>query len=467
MLDLHRAILRNDLVSFVRRTFDTVVPGQDFHMNWHVDALAHVLERCRRREIKRLIVLMPPRNLKSIAVSVAFPAFILGRDPGARIICASYSQELANKHARDCRAVLDSDWYRGTFPNTRLGSSRAATHDFETTKRGGRLATSVGGTLTGRGGSYIIVDDPMKPDEAVSETSRHAVLEWFKNTVLSRLDDKTRDVIIVVMQRVHEDDLAGVLMQDPSWHVLELPAIADGDVVVPLTLGRTKLRREGEVLSPTREPREVLEQLQRTMGSYDFAAQYQQKPAPKGGGLIKWAWFRTYDQPPIKQRGDRIVQSWDIAHTISETADYSVCTTWLLRDRTSYLLHVLRKKLEYPELKKLLIAHALTYDASTVLIENKNAGQPLLQELKQMPGLYAIPCDPEKDKETRMYAETPQIECGDVVLPQDAPWLADFRAEICAFPKAKHDDQVDSMSQYLFWVRELTSRVVPRLRRLD
>lgn len=463
MLDLLRALLRNDLVSFTRRTFDTVVPGQDFHMNWHVDALAHVLERCRRREIKRLIVLMPPRNLKSIAVSVAFPAFVLGRDPTAKIICASYSQELSNKHARDCRAVMESDWYRRTFPNTRLSLSRAAIHDFETTKRGGRLATSVGGTLTGRGGSYIIIDDPMKPDEAASEATRQAAIEWFKNTVLSRLDDKSRDVMIVVMQRVHEDDLAGILMQDPSWHVLELPAIADADAVIPLTLGRTKLRREGDVLSPTREPREVLDQLQRTMGSYDFAAQYQQRPAPKGGGLIKWPWFGVYDEPPVKQAGDRIVQSWDIAHTISETADYSVCTTWLQRGRRSYLLHVLRMRLEYPELKKRLLAHAHAHQASIVLIENKSAGQPLLQELRQMDGLCAIPCDPEKDKETRMYTETPQIECGDVILPKDASWLADFRAEVCAFPKAKHDDQVDSMSQYLYWVRDLTNRIVPRI----
>lgn len=464
MLDLQRAILRNDLVSFIRQTFGTVVPNQTFHMNWHIDALAHVLERCLRREIKRLILLMPPRNLKSISVSVAFPAYVLGRDPGARIICASYAQELANKHARDCRSVMESKWYRWTFPNTRLSSARAAIHDFETTKRGGRLATSVGGTLTGRGGSIIIIDDPMKADEAASEAVRLAVIEWFKNTVLSRLDNKLNDVIIVVMQRVHEDDLAGILMQDPSWHVLELPAIAEADTVVPLTMGRIKLRREGDVLSPTHEPREVLEQMQRDIGSSAFAAQYQQHPAPLGGDIVKWEWFKTYDKVPARQTDDRIVQSWDIAQTINESADYSVCTTWLLRGGTSYLLHVLRKRLEYPELKKLLIAHAITNEATTVLIENKNAGLPLLQELKQVPGLYAIACDPEKDKVTRMYVETPQIECGDVVIPKEAPWLADFRAEVCAFPKGKHDDQVDSLSQYLNWVRGSLSRPVARLK---
>jgi len=465
-LDLYRAVLRNDLVSFIRQSFDTVVPEQVFHMNWHVDALAHALERCRAREIKRLIILMPPRNLKSIAVSVALPAFILGKEPSAKIICASYSQELSNKHARDCRAIMESAWYRRTFPQTRIGSERAAVHDFQTTKRGGRLATSVGGTLTGRGGNYIIIDDPMKPDEAASETARNNVLDWFRNTLLSRLDDKSNDVIIVVMQRVHEDDLAGVLMQDPSWHVLELPAIAEEAQIVVLTYGRTKLWSEGEVLSPQREPMEVLEQLKRSMGSYDFAAQYQQRPAPLGGGIVKWDWFKFYDAPPSREAGDVIVQSWDVANTISETSDYSVCTTWLKRGKVSYLLHVLRRKLEYPALKNLVLLHAATHGASTVLIENKSAGEPLIQELRQMPGIYPVARDPKGDKQTRMYVETHIIEAGNVFLPKDASWLAAFRAEMSAFPKGKHDDQVDSVSQYLNWVSEEASRPEPRIYRL-
>ncbi len=466
-LDTFRAVLRNDLVSFIWQCFGTVAPGQTFHMGWPVDALAHVLERCRKREIKRLIILMPPRNLKSISVSVALPAFLLGRDPSAKVICASYSQELANKHARDCRAVMESIWYRQVFPSTRVAAERAAVHDFQTTKRGGRLATSVGGTLTGRGGGYIIIDDPTKPDEAASDVARQAVIDWFRNTVLSRLDDKSRDVIIVVMQRVHEDDLAGILMQDPSWHVLELPAIAEADVEIPLTMGRTKRRLESEVLSPAREPLEVLEQLWRTMGSYDFAAQYQQRPAPKGGGLVRWEWFRSYAEIPKPQPGDRIVQSWDIANSVSEAADYSVCTTWLYRDGTSYLLDVMRKKLEYPALKNLVLSHALEWEAKTVLIEDKNAGSPLYQELQQVSGINAVARTPVADKETRMYHETPQIESGRVKIPKDASWLAAFRAEICAFPKGKHDDQVDSVSQYLNWAREVAMRPQPRLYVLD
>ncbi len=462
--DLYRVVLRNDLLSFIRQSFATAVPGATFHMNWHIDALAHALERCRRREIKRLIVLMPPRNLKSISVSVAFPAYILGKDPSAKIICASYSQELANKHARDGRAVMESDWFRSSFPQTRIGPERAAVHDFQTTKRGGRLATSVGGTLTGRGGCYIIIDDPMKPDDATSESARAAVIDWFKNTVLSRLDDKSNDVIIVVMQRLHEEDLAGVLMVNPQWRVLELPAIAEDDKVIPLTFGRTMRRRAGDVLSPTREPREILDGLKRDMGSYVFAAQYQQRPAPLGGGLIKWHWFQTYDEPPKKQAGDQIVQSWDVANTISETSDYSVCTTWLRRGPYSYLLHVVREKLEYPALRNMVLFHAASHEASIVLIEKKNAGEPLIQELRQVSGINPLARDPKGDKETRMYIETPAIESGRVYLPKDASWLADFRAEICTFPKGKHDDQIDSLSQYLDWVREKANMPMPSIR---
>lgn len=457
------ALLREDLYSFSVKAFQQVFPGIEYLPSWHHKVIAHHLMQVLDGKITRLIINVPPRSLKSYLSVVSFVAFMLGRRPSANVVCVSYSQELANKHARDCRALMESTFYRELFPGARLNPKRTTESDFMTMNRGGRLATSIGGTLTGRGGGYVIIDDPMKPDEAASETARLAVIDWFRNTVLSRLDDKSRDVIILVMQRVHEDDLAGVLMQDPSWHVLELPAVAEADVPVPLTFGRTKLRREGEVLSPTREPFEVLEQLKRTMGSYDFAAQYQQRPAPKGGGLVKWDWFRTYDEPLGSQGGDRIVQSWDVANTISETADYSVCTTWLLRNGDSYLLHVLRMKLEYPALKNLLISHAAGFHATTVLIENKSAGEPLIQELRQIPGIHPVARDPKGDKETRMYIETPQIEAGRVLIPAEAAWLAEFRAEICAFPKGKHDDQVDSVSQYLNWVREVALRPGPRL----
>ena len=184
-------------------------------------------ERVAAGEIKRLIILVPPRSLKSICASVALPAWLLGSDPTRRIICVSYSADLAAKHARDCRAVMTAPWYQAVFPSTRLDPAKSAETEFMTTQRGFRLATSTGGTLTGRGGNIIIIDDPLKPADAHSDARRLDLQQWFSNTLLSRLDDKVNGAIVLVMQRLHIDDLAGYLMEQEGWEVLSLPAIAE------------------------------------------------------------------------------------------------------------------------------------------------------------------------------------------------------------------------------------------------
>jgi hypothetical protein len=206
---LLEALLRNDFRAFVHKVFATLSPGQTYVRTWHVEAIAWRLERVRRGEVRRLIINMPPRSLKSIAASVGFPAFVLGHDPSRRIICVSYSGDLAKKHANDFRAVLESPWYRSAFPSTRIGPFKNSETEIELTARGFRLATTVGGTLTGRGGDIIVIDDPLKPDDALSEAKRSAANQWFMNTLLSRLDDKRTGAIVVVMQRVHIDDLTG------------------------------------------------------------------------------------------------------------------------------------------------------------------------------------------------------------------------------------------------------------------
>jgi hypothetical protein len=214
------ALLRSEFGVFVHKVFVTLAPGQTYVRTWHVEAIAWRLERVRCSEIRRLIINMPPRSLKSIAASVAFPAFVLGHDPSRRIICVSYSGDLAKKHANDFRVVLESPWYRSAFPNTRIGPFKNSEIEIELTARGFRLATSVGGTLTGRGGDIIVIDDPLKPDDALSEAKRSAANQWFTNTLLSRLDDKRTGAIVVVMQRVHIDDLTGFLLaQSDEWDV--------------------------------------------------------------------------------------------------------------------------------------------------------------------------------------------------------------------------------------------------------
>ncbi|WP_433989466.1 hypothetical protein SuNHUV7_41060 (plasmid) [Pseudoseohaeicola sp. NH-UV-7] len=205
-VDVFNAVLRQDLSSFIQRVFATVDPSSAYQHNWHIDAIAHQLERIERGEITRLIITMPPRSLKSIAASVAFPAWLLGRNPRKRVLAVSYAEGLSEKLAMDCLKVLDSPWYKECFPATRIERGRAARNDFETSKGGGRFSTSVGGTLTGRGGDIILIDDPHKPEDMNSEVKRNAVLDWYRSTLLSRLNDPGNDPIVLIQQRVHEAD---------------------------------------------------------------------------------------------------------------------------------------------------------------------------------------------------------------------------------------------------------------------
>jgi len=443
------AALRQDLSSFIEKCFYTLCPGYLFLPNWHVDALAWHLQRCARGEIKRLLITVPPRSLKSISASVAYPAWLLGHDPTLRILCASYANELAAKHARDFRAIVNADWYRPCFPLTR--ALRDTELEFLTTKQGYRYATSVGGTLTGRGGGLIIIDDPMKPGEAMSKVSREGVKQWYDGTLFSRLDNKVEDVIVLIMQRLHMDDLAGYVLERDNWVHLNLPAIALCDEIIPIGPDRTHFRKIGDLLHPAREPLSALQEAQINLGSMHFEAQYQQSPVPETGNLIKLGWFRPYGQQPERTPRAQVVQSWDTASKAGQLNDFSVCTTWLVTQDAFYLLEVTRERLDYPALLRRVVELQQKHGADVVLIEDKGSGTSLIQDLRRNSEVHPIACMPETDKVTRMSAQSAKIEAGLVHLPERAPWLADFLSELMAFPAGRHDDQVDSVSQFLSW----------------
>jgi predicted phage terminase large subunit-like protein len=447
--NLLNAVMRQNLYSFTRKTFNMLNPGQTFVPEWYIQAITHQLERVRRGEINRLIINLPPRSLKSITASVAFPAFVLGRDPTLRIICASYSAELARKHSNDFRAILASPWYQALFPNTRIGPYKDSETEIELTRRGGRLSTSTGGTLTGRGGDVIIIDDPLKPIDALSDSRRDAANQWFLNTVMSRLDDKRTGAIVIVMQRVHMDDLTGfVLGLSNDWTVLSLPAIAETSETVPLAHDRFHERQPGDLLSPERGPLEILEQFRRQLGSDIFSAQYQQAPVPPGGAMIKRSWIQRYAEMPVREGTTFILQSWDTAMKGGPDNDWSVCTTWLETQHQWYLLDVWRKRVDYPTLKAAVIELARRWNAKQVLVEESGTAIGLLQELKfQVPGIVGI--KPDRDKETRMSTASAKFEAGQVYLPERAPWLPELEAELFSFPGSTFDDQIDSISQAL------------------
>jgi predicted phage terminase large subunit-like protein len=454
----YQALCRQDFYTFMHRAFVELNPKVRFSHNWHYELIAAKLEACRLGKITRLIINVSPRSLKSHAAAVCFPAFLLGHNPSAQIICASYGQDLASKHSLDCRTLISSNWYQSLFP-TRLAPQKQSVHEFLTTRKGFRLATSVGGVLTGRGADFIIIDDPLKPDEALSESQRKAVNEWFDHTLYSRLNNKQTGCIIVIMQRLHEDDLVGHVLEQEHWEHVRLPAIAEEDethVIAGRYRTRVVRRKAGEALHPAREPLKLLEHLRRTIGEYNFAGQYQQLPSPLGGGLVKAEWFRHYIPGAQPAKFDMIIQSWDTANKCTELSDYSVCTTWGRKNKWLYLLHVLRQRLEYPQLKRAVRSQAEYFNATTILIEDKASGTQLIQELIR-DGVYGVTSyEPAMDKIMRLHSVTNTIENGFVLLPMEADWLALYLQELTTFPNGKHDDQADSTSQALDWVKQGT-----------
>jgi predicted phage terminase large subunit-like protein len=303
----------------------------------------------------------------------------------------------------------------------------------------------------------ILIDDPMKPEEAISDTRRQGTNDWFDNTLYSRLNDKRHGAIVIIMQRLHEDDLVGHVLAQEGWEIVRFPAIAEEDEVHEIETiwgPQCFTRRRGEALHPEREPLDTLERLRRTLGEYNFAGQYQQTPAPLGGGLVKEEWFRRYQANELPESFDRVVQSWDTANKATELSDFSVCTTWGVKGKNLYLLSVLRKRLEYPDLKRAVREQQSLFGAGVVLIEDKASGTQLIQELI-VDGCHGVTSyKPECDKIMRLHAQTAAIENGFVLVPETAPWLAEYLHEITVFPKGKHDDQVDSTAQFLDWFKK-------------
>jgi predicted phage terminase large subunit-like protein len=444
----HDAILRRDFESFLRRCLMTLNPGSPYLPNWHIAAIAYQLERVRRGEITRLIINLPPRHLKSLTVSVAFPAFLLGHEPRHRIFAISYGSELSSKHASDFRSIVESPWYQRAFYKMRI--ARSLEDEVSTTARGFRRSTSVYGTLTGLGGDIFIIDDPQKPVDAQSDVQRNRLNQWVSNTLMSRLDSKEKGIIIVVMQRVHLNDLSGYLTESEGWTVLSLPAIAEQDETIAIGDNGFHLRRAGEALHPELESLESLKELQRRIGPDVFAAQYQQSPVPPGGAMIRREWLRYYPEPPEQTYSATIIQSWDTAAKDGAQNDWSVCTTWLVSDDHYYLLDLTRGRYDYPTLKATAIALAQKYRPHYVLIEDASTGTALAQELTRVYFGGAVELVPiERDKIGRLYVNQAKFAAGLVLFPKEAPYMPELLAELLTFPHGKTDDQVDSITQAL------------------
>lgn len=452
------ALVRQRLFPMVMLAFATLHPEKPpLQAAWYLRALCWWLERVARGELPLSMIWLQPRALKSITVAIVFPCWLLGRDSTQQVMVATYGEVLSREHAEKRRLIMESDWYKRIFPRTRIARGGSTLLRMKTTMGGECRAVSVGGAVTGRGANVIILDDCMKSDDSNSEAVRQRVKDWYSKAVFNRLNDKPTGAIISIQQRVHEDDLPAHLLER-GYECLNLPAVADRDYHIEIGDGVTHHWKRGELLDPDRFPEKVLEAERLNMGPQDYSAQYLQNPVSLEGNLLKMEHFRRYEQPIERHQFDRVIQSWDPAATDLPTSDWSVCTTWGVVAGRLFLLDLFRRRIDYPNLKKAVIAQREAWSADRVIIERSSNGLPLVQQLLREGPFRAISWPPsgirQQDKAERLLAQTGQIEEGRVWLPAELNGLDCFLSELRAFPNGRHDDQVDLLTQaleFLFW----------------
>ena len=368
---------------------------------------------------------------------------------------------------------MTSDWYMRIFPMTRIPKHQFAKDDFETTVHGGRFATSVGGVLTGRGAEWIIIDDPIKPVDANSEIMRNRVNDWYHTTLFSRLNDKNTGRILLIMQRLHQDDLSGHLLENTDgFNLLRLPIIADKDEAIPFTQSKRVFRRSvGTPLNPERESIETVMHIKDSVGELVFSGQYQQLPAPQEGCIIKSEWTQYYTA--ISESFTYIITSWDTASKTGSTNAYSACITFgITSDKHIYLLDIYRARLDFPHLADRV---KNTFDAlmkkhhksrHKIAIEDASSGTQLVQFLPEL-GInkfYIDAIHPDEDKVTRMNGASGYVHHGTVLFPSiHNHFWDDFEKELLLFPNSAFKDQCDAFAQGVLYCTKIIAQPIPHL----
>ena len=442
-----KAAARQDLSVFQQAVFPAV-SGEPYVDAVHSDILAWALEKAVLHGDRRLLIAAPPRHFKSYLVSQVLPAWLLGRRPGIKIICASYGLELANQFGALSRSILQSDRYKQIFPDTKLAQAMPAVHDLRTTKGGYRYATSVAGPVTGLGADVIIIDDPLKAIDGMSGIARQNAFEWFKSAILTRMDKPDEAIVIVAMQRLHQDDLFGRLRAEGGWSVLKLPAEFDKKTTLTLRGGETYTYEAGQVLFPQNFSPAALAKVRNDLGDQAYSAQFLQKPVPAGGNLFKMKKFGRFNLEEWNSlwKFEAVYLSVDTAVSMSKTADYTAITQWGVRGRHLYLLGAWRGRWKLEE----QIAQILKRQKGrrAIIIEDAHSGRILADVLGQhIEPERILLKTPLYDKEHRAILATVHVLNGDILLPNAAPWLEAFEDEVAAFPHGKHDDFVDTLSQ--------------------
>ncbi|MEJ6010476.1 hypothetical protein [Novosphingobium aquae] len=452
-LDLQRIVdglCRSDFRSFAIRAFP-VIESRQLDQSAHIDIICRLLEKVYAGTVRRALVCIPPRYLKTYLISLAYTAWLLGKNPAARIICVSYGAQLTEKFSADTLRLMRSSWYRRIFPGTVLDPKKQTVTEIGTTAGGYRFATSIGATLTGRGADIIIIDDPLKANEAHSPTARQNCVDWFNSSIHTRFDNPKEGKIIAVAQRLHAEDLPGHLIEIGSWETLVLPAINPVQQNYDIVADGLKARFDaGRILQPSRHDEMDLALLKKEMGEHDFEAQFNQRPILPGGAIFKNSWINRDDKRPGPEKIEAIIQSWDTAYQGDETNSYTVCTTWAKCPDGYHLLDVWRDRPAFSDLLKQVYALKAKWNATIVIVEKAASGISLIEEInKDGLVLWLLYKGPAKGKVERAEQQSVKFEQGLVWLPREADWLPAYESELFQFPHSKFNDQVDSTVQLL------------------
>lgn len=468
------------LYEFVKQAWPTVEPGVPFIASWHIQEICEHLEALSHGELRKLLINIPPRHSKSTIVSVMWPMWEWLSEPQHKYLCASYSGNLSIRDNLKARRLVQSPWYQERWGHLfRLAGDQNAKQRFENDRTGYRLATSVGGTATGEGGSRLILDDPHSAQEAQSDVIRESALEWFDVVWSTRLNDPKKDAMVTIMQRLHEKDISGHILQDiGGWEHLMIPAEWDG-VRRRTSLGPYDPRQKvGELICPERFGPQEITELKQLLGTYGTAGQLQQDPQPSEGGILKTKHFQLWPADKPLPQFEYVLQSYDCAFTEKTSGDPTACSVWAVfthaGERNAMLIDAWDEHLSYPELRTRAIKDWSTeYGGTTVkdglrtprrpdrvLVEAKASGQSLLQDLR-LAKVPAVGYNPGMaDKISRAHQAAPTLELGLLWVPESGKnrgqvvsWAQPFLRQLGKFPVAEHDDYVDTFTQAIIYLK--------------
>lgn len=472
-----RENLHLSLREYTEQAWKVVEPATPFIPNWHIDAICEHLTAVTTGQIRQLLINIPPRHMKSLLASVFWPTWTWTFKPSHRWLTASYARELAIRDAVKSRRIIRSDWYQRNWSHVfALTGDQNVKSRYDNDHYGYRLVTSTDSSVTGEGGDSIIIDDPHNVMDALSDTKRATALTWFDQAMSTRLNDLKVGSKVIIMQRIHEEDLSGHVLERPEeWVHLRLPARYEPQYqcIVPATDFVDPRTEEDQLLWPAHVPEQELTKLEIDLGPYGAAGQLQQRPTPLAGGLFRYDWFKDslVDSAPTKACPNcstlttlnvhcrecggtgiadalRWVRYWDLAASLKTTADYTASVEIAEHDGIVYLRDMIHLRAEWPDQKNLMRETMLARPRTVHGIEKALHGIAALQELARdsdLVGIVIHGIDVDTDKLTRALPLSGRAAAGHVRLVR-GPWVESFLKELCTFPMGAHDDQVDTAS---------------------